>query len=79
MLPLTEEQLNEVAKHKKKLSELIANPKLKELISLPFYLSLALQVIDSLDDKEELSEHEFKRALWGLTVEEKRLGKIWNK
>jgi hypothetical protein len=71
LLPLTEGQLNEIAKHKEKLRNLISNPRLKRLVCLPFYLDTALQVIDSLDDKEELNEYEFKEALWKLIIEKK--------
>ncbi|HMU44283.1 MAG TPA: ATP-binding protein [Ignavibacteriaceae bacterium] len=74
--PLSEEQLAEIAEKKPKLLKVIANPKLKKLITLPFYLNIASQIIDSVSNEEELDERSFKRALWEFIIEKKGSGRL---
>jgi hypothetical protein len=73
---LTEQQLQDIASVKPNLKPLIGNQKLKKLITLPFYLDIALQNADSLEDGQNLSEREFKRFLWEHRIQKKGAGKF---
>lgn len=75
VLPLSNDQLLTIADAKPKLQKIIANPKLSWLVSLPFYLNIASQVIDSIANEDQLSEAEFKKELWEFIIEKKGAGK----
>jgi hypothetical protein len=69
--PLNNDQLELIGKNRPKLKVIISNPKLKKLISLPFYLNIAAQIIDSISSEGQIDEQGFKKALWENIVEKK--------
>lgn len=73
--PLTKEELEEVEKAKPQLQKLIQNPKLHKVLSLPYYLDQALRLTESLTETDNISESDFKNAVWEQGVEKKGTGR----
>lgn len=71
---LSEIELEAVAQEKPVLQRLISNPKLKNLISIPFYLSIAMRFSD-MAGQDTIDERGFKRLLWEHVIEKKGLSK----
>jgi len=73
---LSDWELERIATQKSALRPLIENPRLRKLVELPLYLDLASQIVDSLDNKREINEADFKNALWERLIEKKGWGSL---
>ncbi|HVM86695.1 MAG TPA: hypothetical protein VMT76_00810 [Puia sp.] len=74
--PLTATELAIISSEKKKLKNIIENPKLKKLVCIPFYLNMASQIVDSLNIENELSETDFRNAMWKFIIEKSGSNKL---
>lgn len=73
---LTKVELNEIVKAKPQLKKLIQNPRLHKMLSLPYYLDQALRLSGVLTETENITESEFKVAIWEQGVEKKGSGRV---
>lgn len=74
--PLTDGDLDHIASNRPSLKAVINNPRLRKLISLPFYLNLAARIVDSLQDKDNIAEKDFRNALWEQIIEKRGSGSV---
>lgn len=74
--PLTAEELIKVVEAKPQLKSLVQNTRLHNVLSLPFYVDQALRLAETLTEKEDITESDFKNAIWEHSVERIGHGKI---
>lgn len=74
--PLSHEQLVAFAAAKPEISGLLTNPKLQQLLSLPYFLSQAIFLAEMFEDAQTITEREFKKAIWEQVVEKTGHGRL---